>query len=197
MSPRRDPSRRPAAVGPVESVHPARAPGEDAVDVHVRRWLEWGDLGLDPDVEAVITRIQHIAWHVKQGYLAGERSVGLEPHDYETLHVLHIRDTPGYATTGQLADAARVSPATMTGRVDRLVRLGLARRIPSEDDRRVVHVQVTDEGHDRWRRAMELRGVAEDRIFEGIPREHLRGLSDLLREVLLAAEALDGPVPLS
>ncbi|CCH80046.1 putative MarR-family regulator [Nostocoides japonicum T1-X7] len=180
------------AVGPVETRHPVQAPGEDAVDLHVRRWQDWDDLGLDPDVEAVITRIQHIAWHVKQGYLEGERSVGLEPHDYDTLHALHIRETPGYATTGQLAETAGVSPATMTGRVDRLVRMGLVRRIPSEDDRRVVHVQVTDEGFDKWRRAMALRGETEDRIFAGIPKDRLRRLSDLLREVLLAAEAIDG-----
>lgn len=119
------------------------------------------------------------------------RLVGLERHDYRTLHVLLIRATPGFATIGDLAASARVSKATMTGRVDRLERLGLVRRIPSEDDRRVVTVQITDRGFDRWKRAMRLRGEAEESLLADLSRTDLRRLSALLRKVLLTAERLE------
>lgn len=180
--------RRPVAVGPVESDHPRRRPGEDSVDRHVRRWSEWEDLGFDPLVEEVITRIQRLDGLLGQDYREAVRAVGLELHDYDTLHALHIRDTPGYATTGELAAATGVSPATMTGRVDRLVRNGLVTRTPSEDDRRVVNVQVTDEGFSLWRQAMGRRGAADEALLEGVPIERLRQLANLLRDVLLAAE---------
>jgi DNA-binding MarR family transcriptional regulator len=49
-----------------------------------------------------------------------------------------------------MADLARcfgVEKAALTGLVDRVERRGLARRTPVPDDRRVLHVTLTDSGH--------------------------------------------------
>lgn len=190
-TPRSRADRRPRGYGPPGPVGAAPGEGEDAADVHVRRWAGWDDIPFDHEVEEVTVRLMHLSRYLDRTTAAAVRTVGLERHDYQTLHALMIRETPGYAGTGELAEAARVSKATMTGRVDRLERLGLVRRLPSEEDRRVVHVQVTDEGFSRWRRAMVLRGEAEDALFAGIERADVRRLADGLRGLLVRAEELE------
>lgn len=186
MSSRAD--RQPRAYGPIQTEPLQRGRGEDAVDLHVRRWDGWDDIAFDPVIEAVVTRFAHIARYLDRTTQKAVRTVGLEKHDYFTLHALLIRETPGHATAGELAAATGVSNAAMTGRIDRLVGLGLARRLPSEDDRRVVHVQVTDAGFQRWKRAVALRGAAEEALLEGLSVSERDRLSRLLRKVLLTAE---------
>jgi DNA-binding MarR family transcriptional regulator len=183
--------RRPRAVGPVAAGPPVKGPREDAVDLHVRRWAGWEDIHFDADVEAVVTRIAHLDGFLNRATARAVREVGLEKQDYSTLHALLIRDTPGYATTGELAEGARVSNASMTARVDRLERLGLVRRRPSEDDRRVIHVEVTDAGFATWKRAMALRGAAEDALLADLSATEVRRLSALLRKVLRSAERIE------
>jgi len=163
-------------------------PGEDSVDRHVQRWIAWDALELDEDVEAVVTRIQWIGAHLRRATAAAVAEVGLDLSRYQTLHRLMIRDTPGYATIGDLARALRVSPAAMTNRVDALEAAGLVRRSPSEDDRRCIHVEATDAGYDLWLRATRLRGRAEDALLATMPVTHRRALAALLRRLVLAVE---------
>ncbi len=62
------------------------------------------------------------------------------------LRVLFIlRDVPG-APAGFLADRLRVTPPTVTGLVDRLVRMGFVRREEDPEDRRLVRNYLTDRG---------------------------------------------------
>ena len=180
--------RRPRARGPVRTTPPAPLPGEDSVDRHVRRWRTWEALDLDEDVEAVVVRIFRIEAHLSETTKAAVAQAGLERHGYVALHRLMIRDTPGYATIGELARSSRVSPATMTNRIDWLERAGLVRRVRSEEDRRRVDVEVTQEGYDRWLQATLLRGSAERALFDDIPRADRRRLADLLRRLVLAFE---------
>ncbi len=62
------------------------------------------------------------------------------------------------ATAGQLARAADLHPASVTGMLDHLERDGIVERRRSDADRRCVVVSLTDEGHalldakrERWR----------------------------------------------
>jgi DNA-binding MarR family transcriptional regulator len=80
-----------------------------------------------------------------------------------------------------LADAADLSPATVTEMLDGLAAAGLVHRIRSERDRRVVLTSLTGSG----------RALVEDRRarFEPRLRDALSGFSD--RELLGAAAVLD------
>ncbi|MGN0062913.1 MAG: MarR family winged helix-turn-helix transcriptional regulator [Nocardioides sp.] len=168
---------------------PRTEPSQDSVDAHLARWSSWADLSLDVEVEGMITRLQRINRHLQKACEAAATREGLDWQDYSTLHALMVRDSPGHATAGELAGDPHVAPATMTARIDRLARAGYATRLPSEDDRRVVHVQVSPEGFDRWKRVMAAIGRVEADLFVGMPTSDRRQLSDLLRTVLLRAEA--------
>ena len=62
------------------------------------------------------------------------------------LRVLFLtRESPG-VTAGELATRLSVTPPTISGIVDRLVKLGLVRREDDDSDRRLVRNQLTEQG---------------------------------------------------
>jgi DNA-binding MarR family transcriptional regulator len=68
------------------------------------------------------------------------RQAGLRPADLEVLGVIEQR---GPLTAGQLGDATGLSPAAVTGLIDRLEQAGVAERRPDTADRRRVLVAVS------------------------------------------------------
>ncbi len=52
------------------------------------------------------------------------------------------------ATLGDIARNLNVTPAVVTGLIDRLERRGYVRRVSSQHDRRRVHIELTPEGED-------------------------------------------------
>lgn len=54
--------------------------------------------------------------------------------------------TPGPRTPAELADAAKVTRATMTGLIDTLERDGYVKRVPDPVDRRMMSVLLTPKG---------------------------------------------------
>jgi DNA-binding MarR family transcriptional regulator len=71
---------------------------------------------------------------------AAER-LGVNATDLECLGVIQR----GPATAGQLATATGLTTGAITGVIDRLERVGFAKRVPDESDRRKVLVRMTPE----------------------------------------------------
>ncbi|MEU4483153.1 MarR family transcriptional regulator [Micromonospora sp. NPDC023966] len=160
----------------------------DPVDQHVERWLPVVP-DLDADVEGAVVRMSLLTRHlrdVKDRVLA---ELDLQEKEYGTLHALAGRG--GRAAPSEIAGDLRMAPASITARVDALVRRGFVRRIPSEVDRRRIDVALTDAGRATWQRAMRVVGDEERRVLGALTPDERRVLSDLLRRVTLAA----GPPP--
>lgn len=81
------------------------------------------------------------------------------------------------ATTAHLARDLEIDPGAMTRSVDRLVAKGLVRRERSQEDRRVVHLVLTDEG----RRAAARVPAVLTEVLNG----HLQGFSEAEWQLLL------------
>jgi DNA-binding MarR family transcriptional regulator len=62
------------------------------------------------------------------------------------LNVLVLLDADGAMPMRAMAEAMDVSQASTTGIVDRMEQRGLVERRRDDEDRRVVHVAITDEG---------------------------------------------------
>ena len=73
----------------------------------------------------------------------------------------------------------------MTGRLDALEKAGWVQRRAIADDRRRVEIEVTKAGR-IWRRAMELRGRAEDEVVHALDDEERATLAPLLKRMTLA-----------
>jgi DNA-binding MarR family transcriptional regulator len=65
------------------------------------------------------------------------------------LHCLNIIENEGGFTAGELAAEAGLTTGEITGVVDRLERVGYARRVRDPGDRRKINVEVTPEFYER------------------------------------------------
>ena len=163
---------------------------KDEADLHVERWRDhWVlDKGFDDAIEAMTVRIGSIGRWFKVTTKAAVAQVGLQDFEYETLHALMIRDTPGHASPGELALEMGVSAAGVTGRLDSMEKKGWLKRMPGAGDRRRVEVEATREGLRLWREAMSLRGSAEELAAAALTPDELTRLNALLKKVTLKIE---------
>ena len=65
------------------------------------------------------------------------------------LRVMDVLDRIGPVTAGHLAEHAGLSPGAMTAAIDRLEKVGYAKRVPDPDDRRRILVEYTPEARER------------------------------------------------
>ena len=162
---------------------------QDWADRHVARWRDhWLDVAFEDDVEAIVVRIGRLVRHFRRTTQEALAEVGLQEFEYDTLHHLMISDTPGLASPSALATSLEISGAGMSGRLDTLEKAGWVRRHASPDDRRRVQVEVTESGTDQWRRAMDLRGRAEDEVVHALDERERAVLAQLLKRMTLSIE---------
>jgi len=67
-----------------------------------------------------------------------------------TFHEVHTIEAIGDLTNGTVSQLARnvgVTQSTMSTMIDKLVKKGLAQRIRSDKDRRVLHIHLTKKGN--------------------------------------------------
>jgi DNA-binding MarR family transcriptional regulator len=165
---------------------------EDWADRHVARWRDhWIGVTFDDDVEAIVVRIGRLVKHFRAATQQALIETGLQDFEYETLHLLMIRDTPGHASPSALAADLGISGAGMTGRLDTLEKAGWIQRRADPDDRRRVGVEITRSGAEIWRRAMDLRGQAEDEVVQVLSPRERATLARLLKKMTLEIENQD------
>ena len=162
---------------------------EDWTDRHVARWRDhWIDVAFEDDVEAIVVRISRLKHFFKLTTQQALVEVGLQDFEYDTLHHLMIRDTPGLASPSALAADLGISNAGMTGRLDALEKAGWIQRSADADDRRRVSIEITKAGAAIWRSAMDLRGRTEHEVAHALDREERATLAALLKKMTLATE---------
>lgn len=176
-----------------QATQAGRAPGveEDWVDRAVLRWA--GEIPeLEPATEALVERISKINKLLRRSMAETAEGFGLTLEDWELLAKLRWLGPPYRLTPGHLADQFALSPAAMTGRLDRLEKRGLIRRLPDREDRRSVQVELTEEGVEAWNRTVGVQAVKE-RLFAGVltvvEKDHL---NDMLRRLM---RSLDPDTP--
>ena len=86
-----------------------------------------------------------------------------------------VREQPG-VTAGELAHRLDVTPPTVSGIVDRLVKLGLIRREDDDSDRRLVRNTLTEMGAGACSRLERGVEVFTRRILVEMTHEELNGL---------------------
>jgi len=90
------------------------------------------------------------------------RKSGLTPQRYLLLLLVKgAEDGTERATISELAGRLHLAQSTVTELVDRSAQAGLVRRRTSAGDRRIVYVELTQEGDRRFAEA--FRGLADER----------------------------------
>ncbi len=72
----------------------------------------------------------------------------------------------------------------MTRMIDRLESKGLIRRERCPNDRRLVYLELTEQGRAAWPRMQEISRVAHNRLLRGFTKAEAKQLESLLRRML-------------
>jgi DNA-binding MarR family transcriptional regulator len=109
------------------------------------------------------------------------------PHQMEALQALHLLSAAGGspmgATMNELARNQRCAMSTATALADRLIRQGLAERIPDPSDRRVIHIAPTPQGRKLTRRFAAARRDIALQALAPLNDAELTTLIELLDKV--------------
>jgi DNA-binding MarR family transcriptional regulator len=89
----------------------------------------------------------------------------------------------GSMIMSELADHARLSLSTATGLIDALVSKGLVKRERSEEDRRIVRVQLTATGRENYEQALEVRLGMVRGMLGALNKEEQELLVSLFRKI--------------
>jgi MarR family transcriptional regulator, organic hydroperoxide resistance regulator len=87
------------------------------------------------------------------------------------------------ATAGQIAEAARLSPGSVTGMLDDLERAGIVTRIRSADDRRRVLVTLTDHGRTVLGKRRRRWAKRWEDAMADVPERDLEAAADVMRRI--------------
>ena len=94
---------------------------------------------------------------------------------------------PNGMTLGELSQRMMVSNGNVTGLVDRLVEQKMIERRPSPTDRRAMLVNLTPEGRKTFRTMARTHEGWIAEIFEGLTRNEMDSLMQLLAKTKAAA----------
>ncbi|MBC7727805.1 MAG: MarR family transcriptional regulator [Microbacteriaceae bacterium] len=112
---------------------------------------------------------------------------GLTNAQWIPLFKLHVGSA---STVAELARECDLDAGAMTRTLDRLEAKGLLRRVRSGDDRRVVNLELTDEGRVAANGIPQVLCRVQNAHLTGFSGTELQTLKTLLRRILANAQAL-------
>lgn len=114
---------------------------------------------------------------------------------YRDVLYLNLISGMEECTVSKLADAACVTKPTVTVRINSLVRRGLVVRIPSETDRRVSYIMLSDRSMKVFESEWRIFEKVSDMLERRFGNERLRDFFDVMDEAfdLIEAYVPEGP----
>ncbi|WP_329343021.1 MarR family transcriptional regulator [Streptomyces sp. NBC_01352] len=136
----------------------------------------------DPDglLAEQLLRLTRRVHRIQKHHLE-QRGLGVTPAQSRLLRTLAHYDSP--PRMADLAERLEVVPRAVTTLVDGLEASGKVRRMPDPTNRRVIRIELTDDGHKALRELHGARRSAAEEILApltGEQREVLGGLLDTL-----------------
>jgi DNA-binding MarR family transcriptional regulator len=117
----------------------------ERIDVLVGQWaVERPDV--DIAAMRLVARLSHAADLVNARIERLAKEYGVSRADGDVVLTLRRAGRPYRLSPTAIARSLLTTTGTMTGRLDRLEKLGLITRVPNEKDRRGVDIQLTPEG---------------------------------------------------
>ncbi|MFL6560458.1 MAG: MarR family winged helix-turn-helix transcriptional regulator [Bacillus sp. (in: firmicutes)] len=100
--------------------------------------------------------------------------------EFSVLEVLYQK---GKQTIQQIGNCILISSGSMTYVIDKLEQKGLIKRNDCPDDRRVIHVTLTDEGNKLMEEIMPKYHLLVDHMFDSLNSDEAETFVQLLKKV--------------
>jgi DNA-binding MarR family transcriptional regulator len=148
-----------------------------------------------PDVDSrsigIVTRIWRLGRVFDRARADALADAGVDASTLDALATLRRAGRPYRLTAGEMRRRSLVTAGAVSQRLDKLEAAGLVRRVPAEDDRRVVWVELTPRGIRTVDRAFAIVMAHEARLLAGLTRQERRDLTVVLRRWLHWFESSD------
>lgn len=122
-----------------------------------------------------------------QTQMTGDTEHDLSLRQLSALQFINGTDT----TLGDVARSLNVTPAVVTGLIDRLERRGYVRRVASLFDRRRVHIELTTAGEDVRAQAEGHLAKRLEAVIAKLSPDEVNALDDGLRVLEKVVHAID------
>lgn len=138
--------------------------------------------------ESIGYLMRRIVTHVGQAASAQMCDPGSPTYpQWLPLYKLHRGEA---ATVAELARACELDTGAMTRLLDRLEAKALCRRVRSLEDRRVVNIELTDEGRVAAQQVPHVLSRVQNQHLAGFSVEEWEQLKSYLRRILANAQAV-------
>ena len=174
--------RRPA------NAHVSEAgPVPDEIDRVIHQWAS-ARPGLDVSSVGIISRLARLRAIIDEEQEAVFAEHGITNPTFTMLVTLVRINSPGGISQRRLANEMRLTPGTVSARVDRLVADGLVTRTPDPADKRGSLVTLTGRGRDVFEAVVPAHLANQVRLLGSLDPGEQATLAGLLRKLLVAFE---------
>jgi DNA-binding MarR family transcriptional regulator len=129
--------------------------------------------------KAMMTHLESIIHR----YVFTQQHPGMDVCRKAEVKMVEILGAHGSMIMTELAEAARLSLSTVTGVMDGLVEKKIVKRDRSEEDRRIVKVQLTSEGEKIYEQALEVRLRMVRGMLGALDREEQEQFVNLFKKI--------------
>jgi DNA-binding MarR family transcriptional regulator len=166
------------------------AAGSEPVDHVARLRAAWARERPDIDTQgmAILGRARRIVLASRGPIEAVFTRFDLDAGEFDVLASLRRAGAPYRLRPTELFQQLMISSGGLTDRLSRLDRRGLIARVPSDQDRRSLIVELTVAGKTLVEAAFEADMAVESRLIAGLTEEERRSLADLLAKLAVAIE---------
>lgn len=152
----------------------------DEVDAILEQWrTERPDL--DPSPMGIFGRLSRIHTLSRARQAATLATYGLNLAAFDVLANLRRSGPPFRKSPSELASSSMLTSGGVTFRLDKLEALGLIRRVPSKEDRRAIHAELTERGLEVIDEVLGAHLATEAAMLEGLTSNQADQLMGLLR----------------
>jgi len=122
--------------------------------------------------------------------LAADKRLGaLEISAAQWVVIANLAGPEGPKSAADLCKGISYDAGAMTRMLDRLEAKGLIRRTRSAQDRRLMNLELTDEGRAAYPRMREIAMTVANRVLHGFSRSEVRALEGFLNRMLENAQS--------
>jgi DNA-binding MarR family transcriptional regulator len=159
----------------------------DAVDNLIDQWKAQRP-DLQSDVMGIFGRFGRIWNYATRSVEQTLSRWGLQMGDFDVLATVRRSGPPFTVAPSQLTHWLMLSPSGITSRLDRLEKVGLIERKPSEEDRRSLLIVLTPKGRKVVDEAVAAHVANQNKLLSPLSGAERKNLDQILRTLLASFE---------
>ncbi len=153
---------------------------QDDFDTMGEQWQQQGVSDALPALQ-LLGRFARLNKQLEQAFLHCYRQQGLKQGEFDVLATLHRAGPPYSLSPSQLHQSMLLSSGAMSSRLEKLEQRQLIARRHCTDDRRVVHVSLTEQGKALIEQALPPHTELQQALVAPLSTQQQQQLNDLLK----------------